>query len=54
MDKAVETGASRKRGASAPPGRGYAQDTANDRKGPPEEQLFDLRNLAPLNDNKDI
>ena len=41
-----------KRGASAPPGRGYGQDTAETRTRPPQEQPLDWRNLGPLNDNK--
>ena len=45
---------SHKRGASAPPGRGYPQDTAEDKSGPHEEQPLAWRYLEQLSDDKDF
>ena len=50
----LEQRQSQERAASAPPGRGYSQDTAEERTGPPEEQTLEWRNLEPLNDDRDF
>ena len=49
---AVGTEAGQKRGASAPPGKGYATDDKEDSTGPQEETQVQWRVLPPLQEDE--